>query len=402
MWLKSDESVDLVAFFILRTNTDDTETNDDSELALIPFPVDELFTDHLPSFDAVVLQDIDAITYKLAQHLPALARYVESGGGLIMVGGPSSFAGGNYAGTALDRVLPVEMPDSDRPFDTAEFVPRYTDAGRVAPVLRSLRDLFGDELPSFPGSNTLGKARPGSLTLWEHPTRRADDKPMPVIALGEAGDGRTIALSVDGTFRLAWSELGAKAAGRGYGALWDGLLGWLMRDPRYEAARVELTHPCISGEPTTLRVTRLPGTEGKVEVSLEKLGSVDPKAVKKVVDPPPEGPVDIPLGDLAPGGYSAKVAIGAAPPARHDFACERGGEAWADSRPDPERLKLIAEATGGRSVGADSVESLPLPESTRIAAERHVTPLLPPWVWTLLGAVMMGVHWFARRRGGLA
>lgn len=92
MWLKSDESVDLVAFFILRTNSDDPGTDDDSELALIPFPVDELFTEHLPSFDAVVLQDIDAITYKLAQHLPALARYVESGGGLIMVGGPSSFA----------------------------------------------------------------------------------------------------------------------------------------------------------------------------------------------------------------------------------------------------------------------------------------------------------------------
>ena len=57
-WLKSDESVDLVAFFILRTDEDNPMTSDDSELALIPFPVDELFTEHLPSFDAVVLQDI--------------------------------------------------------------------------------------------------------------------------------------------------------------------------------------------------------------------------------------------------------------------------------------------------------------------------------------------------------
>ena len=72
MWLKSDESIDLVAFFILRTDEDNTETTDDSELALIPFPVDELFTEHLPSFDAVILQDIDAVTYKLARHLPAL------------------------------------------------------------------------------------------------------------------------------------------------------------------------------------------------------------------------------------------------------------------------------------------------------------------------------------------
>ena len=60
--------LDIVAFFILRTRTDDAKALDD-ELALIPFPVDELFTEHLPSFDAVVLQDIDALEYGLARHL---------------------------------------------------------------------------------------------------------------------------------------------------------------------------------------------------------------------------------------------------------------------------------------------------------------------------------------------
>ena len=151
-----------------------------------------------------------------------------------------------------------------------------------------------------------------------------------------------------------------------------------------------------------MRVTPLPGTEGKVKVVLEKLGETDPKPVEKTVDKSSDGPVQVPLGDLAPGGYSAKVTVGASPPARHDFACEKGGEAWADSRPDPERLKQIAEATGGKSVTADEVAGLPLPESTRIAAERHVTPVLPPWVWTLLAALALGAHWFTRRRGGLA
>ena len=63
-WLKSDASVDVVAFFILRTHTDNVHASPD-ELALIPFPVDELFTKHLPSFDAVVLQDFDAAPYGL-------------------------------------------------------------------------------------------------------------------------------------------------------------------------------------------------------------------------------------------------------------------------------------------------------------------------------------------------
>jgi len=400
-WLKGDESVDLVAFFILRGLTDDTMTDDDSELSLIPFPVEELFTEHLPSFDAIVLQDIDAVAYKLARHLPAVARYVESGGGLIMVGGPSSFAGGNYAGTDIDRVLPVEISENSEPHDSAEFSPRYTEAGRAAPVLGGLVDLLGEDLPTMTGSNSLGKPRGASLVLLEHPRRTADGAPMPVLALGEAGDGRSIALGVDGSYRLAWSELAASVSGRAFGALWDGLLGWLMRDPRFEVARAEIVGQCISDEETTLRLSRLPGAKGDVEVSVERLGKDAKKALEKKLPSPPPGPVDVPLGKLAPGGYVARVRIGEAPPARLDFACERGGEAWADSRPDGPRLERVSEVTGGKSVRAEAVGELPLPTSTRIAAERHVSPLLPPWVWTLLAACALGGHWLARRRGGL-
>ena len=43
------------------------------ELALINFPVDELFTEHLRSFDAVILQDIDAARYTL-EHGDARGR----------------------------------------------------------------------------------------------------------------------------------------------------------------------------------------------------------------------------------------------------------------------------------------------------------------------------------------
>src|SRR5204862_997075 len=105
-------SVDVVAFFILRTPSDDVMASQD-ELALIPFPVDELFSEHLPSFDAVVLQDFNAEPYGLSKHLKSLARYVDKGGGLIMVGGPDAFGPGHYGGTKLAEVLPVEI-DPDR------------------------------------------------------------------------------------------------------------------------------------------------------------------------------------------------------------------------------------------------------------------------------------------------
>lgn len=403
MWLKSNESVDLVAFFILRTRTSTPMTvNDADELALIPFPVNELFTEHLPSFDAVILQDIDAVPYELVQYLPAIERYVRSGGGLIMVGGPSAFAGGGYARSPLERVLPVELGNITEPFDLGEFVPRYTDAGRVAPVLRPLRDLVGEDLPNMVGSNTLGRPRDGAIVLWEHPGRRAGDRAMPVLALADAGDGRTIALGIDGTHQLAFSEFAERTAGRAYGALWDGLLGWLMRDPRYEAARVELLGPCVAGEPTRLRLTRLPGTEGDLELTVTPLGLGSASSIVKKATVPAEGVLDVDIGTLAAGGYTARARIGRAPATRFDFACERGGAAWGDTRPDPERLARVAKAAGGEFVSRDKIGDLPLPPPTEVAVQREVVPLVPPWIWTLAAAIALGWHFIERRRAGLS
>jgi uncharacterized membrane protein len=398
-WLKSDESVDVVAFFILRDSDGDEPGAPSFELALIHFPVDELFTEHLRSFDAVILQDIDAVRYRLTSYLARLTAYVQLGGGLIMVGGPSSFAGGNYAGTELDSILPIELPQDDKTFDAKPFVPRYTEAGHAAEVTRPIRELLGESLPEMVGTNFLGQARPGAIVLWEHPELQVAGKHMP---LGEAGDGRTIALSVDSTHRLAFSPMAASVAGRAYGAVWDGLLGWLMRDPRYEAARVEVVGECIEGEPdTVLRVTRLPGMRGKLELTLSPLTQDPSDPLVREIPGDSVEPVEIRVPGLKAGGYTAKARIGEAPPSRHDFACERGGAAWADSRPDRPRLDAIARVTSGNSVGLDGIDELPLPDATRVAAQREVAPVAPPWLWTLAAAVLLGVHWVARRNSGL-
>jgi uncharacterized membrane protein len=402
MWLKSDESVDLVAFFILRTKDDDVRADENSELSLIPFPVDELFTQHLPSFDAIVLQDIDAVAYRLAEHLPALEAYVRAGGGLIMVGGPASFAGGHYARTPLERALPVEIAGGSEPYDVREFVPVLTPAGRAAAVLRPLRELVGEVLPKMPGANFFGKKREGAIALWEHPDKAGAEGRMPVLVLGDYVDGRTIALGVDGTHLLAFSEDAERTAGRAYGALWDGLLGWLMRDPRYESARLSLLRPCVAGEPAKLSLLYLPGSEGDVELELIPLGVERPQKILKRVPRGKGDTVELDLGKLEPGGYSALAKVGAAPPTRFDFGCEKGGAAWADSRPDAELLARIARATGGKALPAADSGSLPLPEVTEIAAERRATPLAPPWLWTLGAALTLGVHWLLRRQSGLA
>jgi hypothetical protein len=115
--------------------------------------------------------------------------------------------------------------------------------------------------------------------------------------------------------------------------------------------------------------------------------------------------VEVPVGALAAGGYSAEVEIvgasGKGPTTRRDFACEKGGEEWADSRPDVKRLEAIAAATGGKYVTARDVGSLPLPPALVVAAERQVAPLLPPWAWAVGAALLLGAHWIVRRLAGL-
>lgn len=402
-WLKGDASVDLVAFFILRTPTDNPQAAND-ELALIPFPVDELFSEHLPSFDAVVLQDFDAQPYGMEKHLPALAKYVRAGGGLVMVGGPNSFVAGGYADTPLAEVLPVVL-DGGRGAtmaDQARVVPAYSDEGRKAPLLGPLRALLGEELPEMPGANVLGDLRPGSTALWVHPGRTTSrGAPMPLLALGEPGNGRSIALGLDGAWQLQFSELGARTSGRGYGALWDGLLGWLMRDPRYEPAQLELVGACVAGRPGKLRVHAPHVAEGETKVEIVKLGTEEKPIV---VTARPDGPsrtVDVALPALAPGGYTARARIAGGPATRRDFACEVGGEEWADSRPDPARLERLAKASKGSYFHGDGPIELPLPKPTVVASERHVTPIAPAWLLSLVAAATLGASLFARRRSGL-
>jgi len=401
-WLKADASLDVVAFFILRSLSDDVNATPD-ELALIRFPVEELFSEHLPSFDAVVLQDFDAVPYGLSPFLPNVSKYVREGGGLVMVGGLHGFSAGNYGGTSLEAVLPVVLPEGQqRVIDATPFAPRYTSAGRDTPVLEALRALHGDRLPEMSGANVLDIPREGAVVLWEHPSlTTTTGVPMPVLALGESGNGRVVALGVDGTHRLAFSEMASDMAGRGYGALWDALLGWLMRDPRYEPARLELTVPCRAGSATPVRVHTVPGLKGEPQLRLVRLGSQ--AAAPTVTAPQDRGrsfATNLPA--LDPGGYALRLRIGEGPSTRHDFACEQGGQEWADPRPDTERLRSIAAATQGTPVLADAVGKLSFPEATPVATERQVSPILPPWVWTLAAAIALGLHWITRRWAGLA
>lgn len=70
----------------------------------------------LASFDAVILADVPADQVP-AEREDALERFVREGGVLLFAGGERSFGPGGWAGTRLERIMPVDL-DGERRRDT--------------------------------------------------------------------------------------------------------------------------------------------------------------------------------------------------------------------------------------------------------------------------------------------
>ena len=323
-WLKSDASVDVVAFFILRTPTDDVRavTN---ELALIPFPVDELFTEHLPSFDAVVLQDFDAQPYGLEKYLENIRATCAAAGGSSWsaVRTPSS------RGATRARRSPTccRSSSTDRPGRRAptrrrscrEWTARGARRAAARAAARRASATSCRRCPAPTCSATCAQA--GSRSGRTRRARRASGAKMPVLAIGDEGDGRTIALGVDGAWELEFSELGARTAGRGHGALWDGLLGWLMRDPRFEPAQIEIVGGCTRGLAlraagavcSAARAARAPTAAPVIELDVTRIDG--PRAPLHIERPAPDGRIGrrpAPAGARPRGLHGAAAARRAA------------------------------------------------------------------------------------------
>ncbi|HBQ09786.1 MAG TPA: hypothetical protein DEF51_00880, partial [Myxococcales bacterium] len=246
-FLKRDPATDLISFFILRNTSDLTMAGPD-ELALIPFPTDELFHEHLGSFDLVVFQNFEYGPYQMASYLPRIRDYVMRGGSFAMIGGPLSFHSGGYASTPIAEILPVELPPPGAPASqtvvTDPFQPRVRDGMERHPLIALVPDpvqnaTLWSRLAPLVGANVVRAVRSEGAVLLDHPAARMEGGgPLPVLVLGTAGEGRTLALTTDTTWRWGITTGGETGDASTYERFWDRAIRWLSRDPALEPARV--------------------------------------------------------------------------------------------------------------------------------------------------------------------
>src|SRR2546423_12962864 len=254
--LKRDPNVDLISFFILRTPGDDTRSSQD-ELSLIPFPTQEIFQEQLKTFDLVIFQDFgNRPWYHLQQYLDGIGEYVRDGGALAVVGGDQAFSASDFDGTAIADVLPAHLlPPTAPAVDETPAQAHLTEAGKRHPVTELVSGTAANEtawsrLPRLPGLNTLGAVRDGAQALLTAQDGR------PILVVGEAGRGRTLALTTDASWYWSFVAAGQEQGPRAYETFWHSAIRSLLRHPALTPMRVtsERTSFDPAGEPPALDV----------------------------------------------------------------------------------------------------------------------------------------------------
>ncbi|MEJ0041177.1 MAG: hypothetical protein WDM81_02610 [Rhizomicrobium sp.] len=138
--LKSDPSVDLIHFTILRPPSKQDPSIPVNELSLIAFPTQELFSEKLDSFDLVIFDRYSERGILPLPYFENLADYVDNGGALLVSSGPEFAGPMSISHTPLAAVLPAQ-PTGE--IVTQGFKPAVTAQGMAHPVTRDL-----------PGANT--------------------------------------------------------------------------------------------------------------------------------------------------------------------------------------------------------------------------------------------------------
>ena len=88
-----------------------------------------------------------------------------------------------------------------------------------------------DNLSKMDGFNRSDGTIDGGASLLAHPSEKSGGKPMPILAVREAGQGRVMSLAVDSSWRWSFSEAVEGSGNQAYLRFWKNSLQWLVGDP---------------------------------------------------------------------------------------------------------------------------------------------------------------------------
>src|SRR2546423_8118937 len=248
--LKSDASVDLVHFTILRPSEkqDGTPIN---EFSLIAFPTRELFQQKINEFQLIIFDRYARQGVLPIIYFDNIARFVRQGGAVLVAAGPDYASQTSIWRTPLDVILPAEPSGrtSDGPFR-----PRLTDLGKRHPVTRGLAGSDEDP-PHWSRWFRLVDTRAAKGTaVLQGPNEK------PLLLLSREGEGRVALLLSDHIW--LWAR-GYEGGGPQVDLL-RRLSHWLMKEPDLEEEALRLI---VRGRDLTVQRQTMFDTVGEVTLT---------------------------------------------------------------------------------------------------------------------------------------
>ena len=239
--LKLDPSIDLLSFVILRT-ANDVVNVPESQLSLIPFPTERLFTRELRNFDLIIFENFDSRRYFPVTYLQNVARYVVDGGAFAMIGGPLAFSQGGYLGTPIEAILPVSLRRERRDYEQVAHQLMLTEEGRTHPITRLSSDdreneRIWESMPELDALNRVGQAKPGATVLAVTGEPSETGPGAPLLAMQSVGEGRTLALMSDYTWKWNFQLAGRMDSNQYYLQFVRQMVRWLIHDPVLKQVR---------------------------------------------------------------------------------------------------------------------------------------------------------------------
>lgn len=387
--LKSDASVDLVHFTILRPpeKQDGVPVN---ELSLIAFPTRELFLDKITEFDLIIFDRYKRRGILPSIYLDNVRQYVEDGGAVLIAAGPDFASADSLYRSPLSEISPAEP--TGRVLEEP-FLPTVTDIGQRHPVTEGFMPTPDPDGPqdALPWGRWL---RLIDVVQQRGTTVMSGIEDRPLLVLDRVGEGRVALLASD----HAWLWSRGYEGGGPQLELLRRLAHWMMKETDLEEEALTVT---AEGQTMTIERRTLGDAVGDLEIT----GPDGETVILELEETAPgrygavwEGP-DIGLYRLTESDQDAVIALGPASPREFEetiasssllegpVEATRGGIVnVSDGVPDIRRVREGRVAAGRGWIGIT-------PREAYLTADVRISPLLPAWAMLLLASLLAIGAW---------
>ncbi|WP_170329725.1 hypothetical protein [Ruegeria arenilitoris] len=383
--LKSDSSVDLVHFTILRPPEKQDGVPVD-ELSLIAFPTRELFLEKINDFDLIIFDRYKRRGILPAIYLDNVTNYINDGGAVLIAAGPDFASADSIFRSPLASILPAQP--TARVIEE-RFVPMVTDLGHRHPVTTNLGDSedWGAWLRQIDVNQITGELLMTGV----------DDRPL--LVLDRVGEGRVALLASD----HAWLWSRGFDGGGPQLELLRRLAHWMMKEPELEEEALwaeangqlmRIIRQTLEDQAGPVTITRPNGET--LEITLDE---VSPGRFEALYFGP-----EIGLYRLQEGEHMAVIGLGPAAPKEFERTIAtnevlqpvldevRGGAIrLEDGLPSIRNVRAGRPASGRGWIGLTPRNAYETRDVTQAG-------LLPPWLVLVLAGGFLLAGWLREGR----